>query len=89
VSAALTPPDRAGTFDRWSDRFRLDESWFRPTGRFAFALVRSDTFALGVYEGDERVAFEGFTSDVKEAHSRAASRRAGSSAAARDRSTST
>jgi len=70
VSAALTPPIEPAPFDRWSDRFRLDESWFRPTGRFAFALVRSDTFALGVYEGDERVAFEGFTSDVKEAHSK-------------------
>ena len=70
VSAALTPPIEPAPFDRWSDRFRLDESWFRPTGRFAFALVRSDTFALGVYEGAERVEFEGFTSDVKEAHSK-------------------
>jgi len=70
VSAALTPPIEPAPFDRWSDEFRLDESWFRPTGRVAFALVRSDTFALGVYEGDERVDFEGFTSDVKEAHSK-------------------
>jgi peptide subunit release factor 1 (eRF1) len=70
VSAALTPPLAPEPFDRWSDRFRLEGSWFRPTGRVAFALVRSDTFALGVYEGDERVAFEGFTSEVKEAHSK-------------------
>jgi len=70
VSAALTPPIEPAPFDRWGDEFRLDESWFRPTGRVAFALVRSDTFALGVYEGDERVDFEGFTSDVKEAHSK-------------------
>ncbi|TKX59351.1 hypothetical protein EXE44_02615 [Halorubrum sp. SS7] len=70
VSVALTPPIAPDPFDRWSDRFRLDESWFRPTGRFAFALVRSDTFAVGTYEGAERVAFEGFTSDVKEAHSK-------------------
>ena len=70
VSAALTPPIEPEPFDRWSDRFRLDEAWFRPTGRFAFALVRSDVFAVGTYEGDERVAFEGFTSDVKEAHSK-------------------
>ena len=70
VSAALTPPIEPPPFDRWDDRFRLEESWFRPTGRIAFALVRSDTFALGVYEGDERVEFEGFTSDVKEAHSK-------------------
>ena len=70
VSAALTPPLAPEPFDRWSDRFRLDESWFRPTGRFAFALVRSDTFAVGTYEDGERVDFEGFTSDVKEAHSK-------------------
>jgi len=70
VSAALTPPIEPEPFDRWDDAFRLDESWFRPTGRVAFALVRSDVFALGVYEGDERVDFEGFTSDVKEAHSK-------------------
>ncbi|EMA64696.1 Vms1/Ankzf1 family peptidyl-tRNA hydrolase [Halorubrum lipolyticum] len=70
VSAALTPPIEPAPFDRWSDEFRLDDAWFRPTGRFAFALVRSDVFALGVYEGDERVDFEGFTSDVKEAHSK-------------------
>ena len=70
VSAALTPPVEPEPFDRWDDRFRLDDAWFRPTGRFAFAVVRSDTFAVGTYEGDERVAFEGFTTDVKEAHSK-------------------
>ncbi|TKX74733.1 hypothetical protein EXE46_07665 [Halorubrum sp. GN11_10-6_MGM] len=70
VSAALTPPIEPEPFDRWSDRFRLDDAWFRPTGRFAFALVRSNTFAVGTYEDGERVAFEGFTTDVKEAHSK-------------------
>jgi len=70
VSAAIAPSIEPEAFDEWSDTFRLGESWFRPTGRFAFALVRSDTFALGVYEGDEQVSFEGFTSDVKEAHSK-------------------
>ncbi|GAB7008717.1 Vms1/Ankzf1 family peptidyl-tRNA hydrolase [Halorubrum trueperi] len=70
VSAAITPPIEPVPFDRWSDTFRLEASWFRPAGRFAFALVRSDTFALGVYEGDERVSFEGFTSEVKESHSK-------------------
>ena len=70
VSAAIAPPIEPEPFDRWDDSFRLEEAWLRPTGRFAFALVRSDTFALGTYEGAERVAFEGFTSDVKEAHSK-------------------
>ncbi|MBP1921062.1 peptide subunit release factor 1 (eRF1) [Halorubrum alkaliphilum] len=70
VSVALSPPIAPEPFDEWSDAPRLDPTWFRPTGRFAFALVRSDTFALGVYEGDERVDFEGFDSDVKDAHSK-------------------
>ncbi|GAA0552292.1 Vms1/Ankzf1 family peptidyl-tRNA hydrolase [Halorubrum ejinorense] len=70
ASAALSPPIAPDPFDEWSDRFRLDDAWFRPTGRFAFALVRADTFALGTYEGGERVAYEGFSSDVKEAHSK-------------------
>ncbi|WP_459820953.1 Vms1/Ankzf1 family peptidyl-tRNA hydrolase [Halorubrum luteum] len=70
VSAALSPPLPPDPFDAWSDRFRLDTEWFRPTGRFAFALVRSDTFALGTYKGDERVDFEGFTSEITEAHSK-------------------
>jgi peptide subunit release factor 1 (eRF1) len=33
-------------------------------------LVRSDTFAVGVYEADEQVSFEGFESDVKSDHSK-------------------
>jgi len=70
VSAAIAPPIEPEPFDGWDDAFRLADAWFRPTGRFAFAVVRSDTFALGTYEGAERVAFEGFTSDVKEAHSK-------------------
>ena len=70
VSAAIAPPIEPDPFDRWADAFRLEEAWFRPTGRFAFAVVRSDTFAMGTYEGTERVAFEGFTSDVKGAHSK-------------------
>ncbi len=70
VSAAITPALPPTPFDRWDDRFRLPNEWFLPTGRFAFALVRSDTFALGTYADDERVAFEGFTADVMGAHSK-------------------
>lgn len=48
----------------------VERSWFLPSGRFAFALVRSDTFAVGVYEDDERISFEGFESNVKSDHSK-------------------
>ena len=70
VSVALSTPIPPEPFDEWADTAQLDPAWFQPAGRFAFALVRSDTFALGVYEGNERVSFEGFDSDVKDAHSK-------------------
>jgi tetrahydromethanopterin S-methyltransferase subunit G len=70
VSAALAPPLAPDPFVEWANSFRLDRSWFRPTGEFALALVRSDLFALGTYEDGERVDFEGFESDVKGDHSK-------------------
>ena len=70
VSAALVPPVAPDPFTDWNDGFRVDRSWFQPTGRFALALVRSDLFALGTYEDGERVDFEGFESDVKGDHSK-------------------
>ncbi|MFC6989388.1 Vms1/Ankzf1 family peptidyl-tRNA hydrolase [Haloplanus sp. GCM10025708] len=70
VSVALTPPLAPDTFVEWGERFRLDESWFRPVGRLAFALVRSDQFAFGVYEDGERRDLETVESDVKGSHSK-------------------
>lgn len=70
VSAALVPPIQPDDFTRWSDRLELDREWFLPSGEFVFALVRSDLFACGRYEGAERVDFSGFESDVKGNHSK-------------------
>lgn len=70
VATALTLPIEPDPFAEWADSFRLEEAWIRPTGRLCFALVRSDRFALGVYEDGERVAFEGFESDVMDEHSK-------------------
>ncbi|MFC5972512.1 Vms1/Ankzf1 family peptidyl-tRNA hydrolase [Halomarina salina] len=72
VSVALAPPRAPEPFCEWGEAFAVDRSWFAPAPeeRHALALVRSDTFALGVYEGTERVSFEGFESDVKEQHSK-------------------
>jgi peptide subunit release factor 1 (eRF1) len=70
VSVAIEPALPPATFTEWSDRFRLDREWFLPEGRFGLALVRSDLFAVGSYDGDERVDFEGFTSDLKGEHSK-------------------
>lgn len=70
VSAALTPPLAPDAFAEWDARFRVDESWFRPTGTFGFALVRSDLFALGVYDGSELQSAETFETDVMNKHSK-------------------
>ena len=70
LAAALRPPVAPEPFVERSSTPRIERSWFRPTGRFALALVRSDIFAVGVYEGDERVSYNGFKSNIKSDHSK-------------------
>jgi peptide subunit release factor 1 (eRF1) len=61
------PPD---PFVEWGADVAVDRSWFQPTGTYTLALVRSDLFAMGVYEGHERTAFQGFDSDLTSKHSK-------------------
>ncbi|MFC6794713.1 Vms1/Ankzf1 family peptidyl-tRNA hydrolase [Halobaculum halobium] len=68
VSCALEPALDPEPFCGWDDSFRVEDDWFRPMGTFAFGLVRSDTFAVGVYEGDERVDLETVRTDVMDEH---------------------
>jgi peptide subunit release factor 1 (eRF1) len=70
VSATLSPPRPPEPFVAWDDGFRLEEAWFRPTGSYALALVRSDLFAYGEFDGEERVDFDAVESDVMNAHSK-------------------
>ena len=70
VSVAIDPPVEPTLEPTWGNRFVLDRSWFRPTGRFAVALVRADLFAIGVYDGETRQSFAGFESEVKGSHSK-------------------
>ncbi|MFW5903195.1 MAG: Vms1/Ankzf1 family peptidyl-tRNA hydrolase [Halolamina sp.] len=70
VDVAVRPPVAPDPFVRWDDAFSLDREWFEPTGEYALALVRADRFAMGEYDGRERVSFTGFESDVKGAHSK-------------------
>jgi peptide subunit release factor 1 (eRF1) len=70
LATTLTLPVEPEPFTEWADSYRIEPEWVRPTGRLCFALVRSDRFALGVYEDGERVAFEGFESDVMDEHSK-------------------
>ncbi|MCU4924515.1 Vms1/Ankzf1 family peptidyl-tRNA hydrolase [Halobacteria archaeon AArc-dxtr1] len=70
VATTLDPPLLPSVDPVWDDRFALDRSWFLPTGRYALALVRTDLFAVGVYEDSECVRSRGFESDVKGTHSK-------------------
>ncbi|MGQ3412017.1 Vms1/Ankzf1 family peptidyl-tRNA hydrolase [Natrinema sp. LN54] len=70
LTVTLEPPVVPDRDVTWSDRFALEREWFLPTGRHAIALVRTDLFALGVYEGADRVDYRGFESDVKGSHSK-------------------
>lgn len=70
VGVCLRPPVSPDPFAEWGDSFRIDREWFQPRGRYTLALVRSDVFAMGTYEADQRTAFHGFDSDLKSQHSK-------------------
>ena len=70
VSVALSPPRTPESFTTWGDSFELQESWFRPTEQLTFALVRSDLFAMGEYDGSELQGAASFESDVRDKHSK-------------------
>ncbi|SEW02291.1 Vms1/Ankzf1 family peptidyl-tRNA hydrolase [Natrinema salifodinae] len=70
VAVTLDPPVSPDTEATWADAFALEREWFLPTGQHALALVRTDLFALGIYDGDDRVDYRGFESDVKGGHSK-------------------
>ena len=70
VSAAVRPALPPAPFAAWDDRFRVEREWFLPAGEFAVALVRSDLFAYGEFDGAERGDFEGFSGDVMGNHSK-------------------
>ncbi|WP_049969708.1 Vms1/Ankzf1 family peptidyl-tRNA hydrolase [Haladaptatus cibarius] len=70
VSGVLAPPNPPESFVAWGDSFEFETDWFRPEGKFALALVRSDLFAIGEYDGRERRSVSGFESDVKSDHSK-------------------
>jgi len=70
ISAALRPPVQPPDGHGWAAGFDLDRARFVPTGSHAVALLRADIFAVGEYEGTERVQFRGFESDVQGSHSK-------------------
>jgi peptide subunit release factor 1 (eRF1) len=70
LSACLSVPAPPSPFTEWSDAVQLERSWFEPTGKHVVALVRSDLFALGEYDGREQTAFHGFDSELKSQHSK-------------------
>jgi len=69
-SLALELPRLPSNICVWDDSFELEKSWFRPTGTFAFGVVRSDIFAIGIYDGTDQQDFTGFSSRVDKTHSK-------------------
>ncbi|MDS0259673.1 hypothetical protein NDI56_09745 [Haloarcula sp. S1CR25-12] len=70
LSACLSVPVPPEPFAGWDDHVQFERGWFEPTGPHTVALVRSDLFALGEYDGRERTAFHGFDSELKSQHSK-------------------
>jgi len=70
VSVCLRPPIMPEAFTEWESEFTITDSWFRPTGRLVFGVLRADVFAVGVYEDGERLEYAGFETDVKSDHSK-------------------
>ncbi|WP_277541890.1 Vms1/Ankzf1 family peptidyl-tRNA hydrolase [Haloarcula laminariae] len=70
LSACLSVPAPPEPFAGWDDHVQFERSWFKPAGEHTVALVRSDLFALGEYDGRERTAFHGFDSELKSQHSK-------------------
>ena len=70
LGACLSVPVPPEPFAEWGQRARFDRSWLQPRGSYTLALVRSDLFAMGIYEGEERTAFHGFDSDLTSQHSK-------------------
>ena len=70
VTVALDPPTPPASFAEWASGFRLDRSWFAPVDPTWVALVRSDLFALGVYDGESVSLVDEVESDVMGSHSK-------------------
>jgi peptide subunit release factor 1 (eRF1) len=70
VSVALDAPLAPDQFVAWGAGFRLDDDWFHPTDGLTVALVRSDRFAVGVYEDGTLTGVETVETDVRSAHSK-------------------
>jgi peptide subunit release factor 1 (eRF1) len=70
VSVALSPPLAPDPFVEWGTGFRLDDDWFRPSDGLTVALVRSDVFAVGVYDDGDLTDVETVETDVQATHSK-------------------
>jgi peptide subunit release factor 1 (eRF1) len=69
VSAALDLPLPPDPFVEWGEAFRIEDGWFHPVG-YTVALIRSDRFAVGRYDGTALRDVETVQSEVKSDHSK-------------------
>jgi exonuclease VII large subunit len=68
VAIKLTAPP--APFVEWGTTFRIEPQWVAPTEPVTVALVRSDIFALGVYDGSTLTHVTEVTTDIMDAHSK-------------------
>lgn len=68
VAIELTAPP--APFVEWGTTFRIEPQWVAPTEPVTVAVVRSDIFALGVYDGSTLTHVTDVTTDIMDAHSK-------------------
>ncbi|WP_276998314.1 Vms1/Ankzf1 family peptidyl-tRNA hydrolase [Haloquadratum walsbyi] len=68
VAIELTAPPTP--FVEWGTTFRIEPQWVAPAEPVTVAVVRSDIFALGVYDGSTLTHVTDVTTDVMDAHSK-------------------
>lgn len=70
LGACLSVPVPPDPFVTWDSTVTIDRTWFEPRGTYTMALIRSDLFAMGTYDGSDQRSFHGFTADLKRQHSK-------------------
>jgi len=70
INIGLDLPRLPESICEFDDSFYINKSWMHPTGEFAFALIRSDIFAISIYDNDIQQSFESFKSRIDKSHSK-------------------
>lgn len=71
VRIGIKPPIRSvGNSRNYNDKFKIDRRNFEPSSNLVFGVVRSDIFAVGMYDGWDCRNIETVKTNVKNNHSK-------------------